>query len=119
MASFGGNNMGSQLGGSGGGEYVYIKKKPLTIGSYQAISRYSGANPSYNVKSDVDETVSAIWESSIYTQSADGESPQLQAIVSSGEGGGGKGHTVINPRPTITVNTVVSGATQNVGITGI
>jgi uncharacterized membrane-anchored protein len=97
---------------------VLNPKDTLGIGSFDMSVTFSGVLPSvYSVWNDNDASSSALSTTSIYSKTADGETPQLQAVIES-SGGEDMGAVSVVPGIEVSARTVISGAAISGGLTG-
>ena len=118
MSAFGTSFSGRAFGSGNAVRYVHISKQTLAIGTVHSVSIPRSVQVSQTIFCDIDETANASVEVSMYRQTANGESPQIQCVVGTGDGGGGKSETIISPGARVTIDVTVSGASIPIGITG-
>lgn len=97
-----------------------LTKQTLVNGTDITVGEDLTAAPptSYAVSTDITETTSSIVTATVYSQSAEGEVPQQQAVTES-QGGGDLGTTNIAPGQRVSARIQVSGADTDVGASGL
>jgi hypothetical protein len=95
-------------------------KQTLNIGADLMVTEDLVNDPpqSYDLSNSITETASSVVTTTVFSESAEGETPQQQCVLTS-NGGDDTGTTKVNPGQHVFVRLQVAGANTDIGLSGV